>query len=180
MFSIAPHCDDLKTTERHRSAMDANTLEPLELARQTYQQIRETVEVLAERYGQRIIADCRVYVEDSAIAQALAEEVIVEAVMNLGNYKGDNLEIPLRTTAVKMAKAKRASMRNDRWKTDQGNQELEGKTVEEREDFALVRFRKRTDFTWKQIAEIMGMTDGQARVRCHRALLKRPELKNVR
>ena len=78
-----------------------------------------------------------------------------------------------------MAKAKRASMLPDLLKADQESQEQKGKTIKEKEDNALIRFRK-IGLPFKQIAEFMGMTEGQARVRHHRALLSRPEIKNVR
>jgi hypothetical protein len=158
----------------------AETMDARDLA--AVRQIKAAVEFLAEQYGPMVISICQIEQVDSATAQAMAEQVIAEAAMklNLNDYKDTDLSVPLGKAAREIAKAKRASMVRNLWKTDQESQELTGKTVEEREDFALVRFRKRTNFTWKQIAEIMGMTEGQARVRYHRALLNRPELKNVR
>jgi DNA-directed RNA polymerase specialized sigma subunit len=154
--------------------MDARDLEAV-------RQIKAAVEFLARSYGPGIIAQCEIYLEDSAIAQAMAEQVVEEAVRKLsGNYEGANLSDHLYKTATEMAKAKRASMVPNLLKEDQESQRQKGKTLREREDDAIIRFRKIAKLPFKQIAEIMGISEVDARVRHHRALLNRPEVKNVR
>jgi hypothetical protein len=163
----------------YNGGMDAQEQQAIELFRQGQRQIKEVLVFLAQRYGPRVISQCEIYV-DSVTAQTMAEQVIEEALKTLGNHDGDDLHVMLGKAATKMAKAKRASMLRDLWKADQESQEQAGKTVKEREDTALLRYRRLTTLTWKQIAEIMGMTEGQAKERGHRALLRRPEVENVR
>lgn len=161
------------------SGMNADERKAVELIRQGQQQIRAAVSFLVKEHGPLIIALCRDYV-DRETAQAMAAEVIARAVETLGDYKGDDLRVPLAKAAIEMAQAKQKVMLPKRWEADQERQEQRGSTVKEREDLMLLRFRKFTNMRWKQIAEIMGMTDVQARVRYHRALLDRSESKNER
>jgi hypothetical protein len=177
------HAGDAGASElnvAYNGGMDARDLQAIEHVRQSRQEKAKAISLLAERYGQKVIALCQIYLPERE-AQRIAEQTFEEFVR--GNYEGhsleDELDVSLLTIARRLSQARERAIGFEQFINQNGQNPGRPLSRKDMEDRMLLRLRLDLKFPWAVVAKIMGLSMKAAKQRGYNLGRRLKESKNV-